>query len=46
MAGSAPSAPRWTEWPHNILIMAYAAKYASAFYGPFREAVGSGANVA
>ena len=24
-------------------IMAYAAKYASAFYGPFREAVGSGA---
>ncbi len=27
----------------NTLIMAYAAKYASAFYGPFREAVGSGA---
>jgi porphobilinogen synthase len=26
---------------HNTLIMAYAAKYASAFYGPFREAVGS-----
>jgi porphobilinogen synthase len=26
---------------HNILIMAYAAKYASAFYGPFREALGS-----
>jgi len=26
----------------NMLIMAYAAKYASAFYGPFREAVGSG----
>jgi len=25
----------------NALIMAYAAKYASAFYGPFREAVGS-----
>jgi porphobilinogen synthase len=25
----------------NILIMAYAAKYASAFYGPFRDAVGS-----
>jgi len=25
----------------NTLIMAYAAKYASAFYGPFREAVGS-----
>jgi porphobilinogen synthase len=26
---------------HNILIMAYAAKYASAFYGPFRDALGS-----
>ncbi len=26
---------------HDILIMAYAAKYASAFYGPFREALGS-----
>jgi porphobilinogen synthase len=26
---------------HNVLIMAYAAKYASAFYGPFRDAVGS-----
>jgi porphobilinogen synthase len=26
----------------NTLLMAYAAKYASAFYGPFREAVGSG----
>ncbi len=26
---------------HNVLIMAYAAKYASALYGPFREAVGS-----
>jgi porphobilinogen synthase len=26
---------------HNILIMAYAAKYASAFYGPFREAAES-----
>jgi porphobilinogen synthase len=26
---------------HNVLIMAYAAKYASAFYGPFREALGS-----
>jgi porphobilinogen synthase len=25
----------------NTLIMAYAAKYASAFYGPFRNAVGS-----
>jgi porphobilinogen synthase len=25
----------------DVLIMAYAAKYASAFYGPFRDAVGS-----
>ncbi|QDT96231.1 porphobilinogen synthase [Gimesia aquarii] len=29
----------------NVQIMAYAAKYASAFYGPFRDAVGSGANL-
>ena len=26
----------------DMLILAYAAKYASAFYGPFRDAVGSG----
>jgi porphobilinogen synthase len=26
---------------HNTLIMSYAAKYASCFYGPFRDAVGS-----
>ncbi len=26
----------------NTLIMSYAAKYASAFYGPYREAIGSG----
>ena len=26
----------------HVQIMSYAAKYASAFYGPFREAVGSG----
>ena len=26
----------------SVQIMAYSAKYASAFYGPFREAVGSG----
>jgi porphobilinogen synthase len=25
----------------NVQIMSYAAKYASAFYGPFRDAVGS-----
>lgn len=30
----------------NTLIMAYAAKFASAFYGPFRDAVGSGSNLA
>ena len=30
----------------NTLIMAYAAKFASSFYGPFRDAVGSGANLA
>ena len=27
---------------HTVQIMSYAAKYASAFYGPFRDAVGSG----
>ncbi len=26
---------------HDVQIMAYAAKFASAFYGPFRDAVGS-----
>ena len=26
---------------HNVMIMSYAAKYASAFYGPFRDAVGA-----
>ncbi|MGE3296936.1 MAG: porphobilinogen synthase [Porticoccaceae bacterium] len=30
---------------HNTLILAYAAKYASAYYGPFRDAVGSAANL-
>ncbi len=29
----------------NTLIMSYAAKYASSLYGPFREAVGSSANL-
>lgn len=29
----------------NVKILAYSAKYASAFYGPFRDAVGSGANI-
>ena len=27
---------------YDVQIMAYAAKYASSFYGPFRDAVGSG----
>ncbi len=26
---------------HDVMIMAYAAKFASAFYGPYREAIGS-----
>mgnify|MGYP002632553573 CR=1 FL=1 len=30
----------------NTKIMAYSAKYASAFYGPFRDAVGSASNLA
>jgi len=29
----------------NTLILAYSAKYASSFYGPFRDAVGSAANL-
>ncbi len=29
----------------HVLILAYAAKYASAYYGPFREAVGSKGNL-
>jgi porphobilinogen synthase len=29
----------------NVQIMSYAAKYASAFYGPFRDAVGSAKNL-
>lgn len=30
---------------HNVQIMAYAAKYASGFYGPFRDAVRAGASL-
>jgi len=30
---------------HNTLILAYSAKYASNYYGPFRDAVGSAANL-
>ena len=38
----ARSAPRSTRRAHTgVAIMAYSAKYASAFYGPFREAAGS-----
>ncbi len=31
-----------TEGHQDMLIMSYAAKYASAFYGPYRDAIGSG----
>lgn len=30
---------------HNTLILSYSAKYASNFYGPFRDAVGSAQNL-
>ncbi len=30
---------------HNVRILAYAAKYASSYYGPFRDAVGSAVNL-
>ncbi len=30
---------------HNTMILSYAAKYASAYYGPFRDAVGSADNI-
>ena len=30
---------------HDVQLMAYSAKYASAFYGPFRDAVGSSGNL-
>ena len=30
-----------TEGHHNVLLMSYSAKYASGFYGPFRDAVGA-----
>ena len=42
MAASARSAGALEEAGFgNTQIMAYAAKYASSFYGPFRDAVGS-----
>ena len=31
-----------TEGLQDVMIMSYAAKFASAFYGPYREAIGSG----
>lgn len=34
-----------TEGWENTCIMAYAAKYASSYYGPFRDAVGSAGNI-
>ncbi len=30
---------------HNVCILSYAAKYASSYYGPFRDAVGSAGNL-
>ncbi|MEO0636289.1 MAG: porphobilinogen synthase [Pseudomonadota bacterium] len=33
------------EGRQDVMIMSYAAKYASAFYGPFREAVGADAHL-
>jgi porphobilinogen synthase len=30
---------------HNTMILAYSAKYASAYYGPFRDAIGSASNI-
>lgn len=30
-----------TEGFHNVLLLSYSAKYASSFYGPFRDAVGA-----
>ena len=34
-----------TSGHHNTRILAYSAKYASSFYGPFRDAVGSAASL-
>ncbi len=42
MGASAPSASRsTTRASRDVAILAYSAKFASAFYGPFREAAGS-----
>jgi porphobilinogen synthase len=47
MDGRVGAIRRALEAQHRIhtRIMAYSAKYASAFYGPFRDAVGSAANL-
>lgn len=47
MDGRIGSIRQALEAAHHIdtRIMAYSAKYASAFYGPFRDAVGSSANL-
>ena len=34
-----------TDGRNDVQIMSYSAKYASSFYGPFRDAVGSSANL-
>jgi len=30
---------------HNVMIMSYAAKYASGFYGPYRDAIGTSSSL-
>ena len=42
--GAIRSALEAHQYP-NTLILAYSAKYASSFYGPFRDAVGSASNL-
>ena len=40
------SGKRWKQERYiNTRILAYSAKYASSFYGPFRDAVGSAGNL-
>ena len=34
-----------SEGHQNVMILSYAAKYASSYYGPFRDAVGSAGNI-
>jgi delta-aminolevulinic acid dehydratase/porphobilinogen synthase len=46
MAASVRFVPRLEAAGHiHTRILAYSAKYASAFYGPFRDAVGSAGNL-